>query len=222
MDVRSSRSGPPCHRVHGREGQRAPDGWSDATGREPSPSDSALCPLLTRGAPEQREPHSLLTDIEWTPRGLVTLRKPMAARRAASQNHQKATEGSPAHPRDPRTGTPAQQAQSPRRPRCARNDRTTHQASSPTSDPHPCQRAEHDPQRDSPPPDSQRRLHHLRPGSDPTLSYEAREGPSTHWKQPVGGVNHQVIVSSILKNIRIQRFSSLTLRIQPHTIALHS
>ena len=51
----------------------------------------------------------------------------------------------------------------------------THQPNSPTSDPHPCQRAESDPQRDSPPHGSQRRqLHHLRPSSDLTLSYEAR------------------------------------------------
>ena len=35
-----------------------------------SPSDSALHPLLTRGAPEQKEPNRLLTDIKWTPRGL--------------------------------------------------------------------------------------------------------------------------------------------------------
>ena len=56
----------------------------------------------------------------------VTLRKPMAARRAAPKSHQKATEGSPAHPGDPRTGTPAQQAQPPRRSKCARNDRAAH------------------------------------------------------------------------------------------------
>ena len=31
---------------------------------------TALRPLLTRGAPEQKKPHSLLTDINWAPRGL--------------------------------------------------------------------------------------------------------------------------------------------------------
>ena len=92
-----------------------------------SPSDPALHPLLTRGAPEQREPHSLLTDIDWTPRGLQRLsgnRRPPAGQ--LPKSHQKATEGSPAHPRDPRTGTPAQQAQPPRRSKCASNDRAAH------------------------------------------------------------------------------------------------
>ena len=85
-------------------------------------------------APEQREPHSLLTDINWAPRGLQRLsgnRWPPAGQ--PPKNHQKATEGSPAHPRDPRTETPAQQAQPPRRSKCACNDRAAHWPKNPTS-----------------------------------------------------------------------------------------
>ena len=54
----------------------------------------------------------------------------MAARWAAPQKPPKAA---PSIPGDPRTGTPAQQAQPPRRSKCARNDHAAHQASNPTS-----------------------------------------------------------------------------------------
>ena len=59
-------------------------------------SDPALCPLLTRGAPEQRKPHSLLTDINWTP-GVSSDSPETDGRPPGSPP--KATEGSPAHPR---------------------------------------------------------------------------------------------------------------------------
>ena len=70
-------------------------------------------------APEQREPHSLLTDINWTPGASSDSPEIDGRRRAAPQSHREATKGSPVHPRDPRTETPAQQAQPPRRSRCA-------------------------------------------------------------------------------------------------------
>ena len=85
-------------------------------------------------APEQREPHSLLTDIEWTPRGLQRLsgnRWPPAGQ--PPKTTRKPPKAALPIPGDPRTGTPAQQAQPPRRSKCARNDRAAHQASSPTS-----------------------------------------------------------------------------------------
>ena len=58
--------------------------------------------------PEQREPHSLLTDINWTP-GASSDSPKIDGRPPGSPP--KATEGSPAHPEDPRTETPAQLAQ---------------------------------------------------------------------------------------------------------------
>ena len=94
-------------------------------------------------APEQKEPHSLLTDT------------------GESSEH-------PVHPTAV-SQRGSQQAQSPRLPRCARNDRTTHQPKNPTNTIlTPASRAENRQQRDSPPPDSQRRrLHHLRPQQRP-------------------------------------------------------
>ena len=61
--LKSSRSGPPCHRAHGCEGQRASD-ETDPTrsSREPGHRRLALRLLLTREAPEQKEPNRLLTD----------------------------------------------------------------------------------------------------------------------------------------------------------------
>ena len=62
-------------------------------------------------APEQREPHSLLTDIKWTP-GVSSDSPETDGRPPGSPP--KATRKPPKaalHPRDPRTGTPAQLAQ---------------------------------------------------------------------------------------------------------------
>ena len=123
-------------------------------------------------APEQEKPHSLLTDINWAP---------------GASSDSPETEGSPARPRDPRTGTPAQLAQPPRRSRCARNDRAAHQAKNPMNTiltPASEQRTTrretaraHDSQR--------RRPHHLKPqqrpyailryaGKSPVLSRDPR------------------------------------------------
>ena len=74
--------------------------------RSPPTSD----PRGTRAEGTAQFAHRHRMDPQGSP---VTLRKPMAARRAAPKSHQKATEGSPAHPRDPRTETPAQLALSP-------------------------------------------------------------------------------------------------------------
>ena len=98
-------------------------------------------------APEQREPHSLLTDINWAPRGLQRL---SGNRWPPPGSSPKATKGSPAHPEDPRTETPAQQAQPPRLPRCACNDRAAHTSRrTRRAILTPASRAESDPQRDN-------------------------------------------------------------------------
>ena len=92
-----------------------------------SPSDPALRPLLTREAPEQREPSRLLTDIDWTPGASSdspeTDGRPLGSSPKATRKPSKAA---PPIPGDPRTETPAQPAQPQRRSRCACNDRTTH------------------------------------------------------------------------------------------------
>ena len=62
--------------------------------------------------PEQREPHSLPTDINWAPRGLQRLsgnRRPPAGQ--LPKTTKKLPKAAPPIPEDPRTETPAQLAQ---------------------------------------------------------------------------------------------------------------
>ena len=92
--------------------------------------------------PEQREPHSLLTDT------------------GESSEY-------PAHPTAPGQRD-TQQAQSPQWSDCSWNDRAAHSSRrTRRAILTPCQRAENRQQRDSPPHDSQRRVHHLRPQQRP-------------------------------------------------------
>ncbi|ESU43227.1 Hypothetical protein GSB_152915, partial [Giardia duodenalis] len=126
----------------------------------------ALHLLLTREAPEQKEPNRLLTDT------------------GESSEH-------PAHPTTPgQRGT--QQAQSPRWSDCSCNDRTAHQANNPTSAILiPCQPSREPTHRETTTrtPDSQRRqLRYLRPQQRPYIiprstgkkspQYSLRDPPS--------------------------------------------
>ena len=104
-------------------------------------------------APEQREPHSLPTDINWAPRGL---QRPSGNRRPPAGQVPKTTR------KPPKAAPSVPEIREPRHPRSRHSPRDGPSAHATTErhtlaeepdecDPHPCQRAENDPQRDSPP-----------------------------------------------------------------------